>query len=497
MSQVDENGIVLVPTIISGISGSLAFMPADISTSSYALTGSDLEDFIRETASFTLDANDNELKITIPATHSNLTEDIIPLYITASGINPRVGVGVTSPLTTFDFKDVEDATTGTELLLRNSRISEGAQVGDSAGKLFFTIDSSSFTDVKTEGAIATIETQVDSVDYTGVTGELIFSVAQGKSVAPVNKLKINPTLTQITGSLDVSTDVSGSGLYFSSSGQSFINRLAVGTQTILSPSSNNRFLVGGDAIFKGDVDLGDQASDIINIHGIVEITGSVTSSADISSSGAVTTSGIVSSGDIHLSTNNTQITQVLSAGATRDLIGFDGDNNAVVGNSTANKIKLVGDVTASANISASGDLFFRSRTIAYSTTTDAYSGDVVSFGSGPNGNDGNINAGELYYLDSSQNWELADADASSTATNMLGIAVADNTATFLVKGIIQNTAYGGFTTGVPLYVSTTAGDITGTAPNDTGDIVRVVGYSINGGSRIIYFNPSNDHIVHA
>ena len=222
----------------------------------------------------------------------------------------------------------------------------------------------------------------------------------------------------------------------------------------------------------------------------------ITASA-ISASGAVTTSGIVSSGDIHLSTNNTQITQVLSAGATRDLIGFDGDNNAVVGNSTANKIKLVGDVTASANISASGDLFFRSRTIAYSTTTDGYSGDVVSFGSGPSGNDANINAGELYYLDSSQNWELADADASSTATNMLGIAVADNTATFLVKGIIQNTAYGGFTTGAPLYVSTTAGDVTGTAPSGTSDIVRVVGYSVNGSSRVIYFNPSNDHIVHA
>ena len=223
----------------------------------------------------------------------------------------------------------------------------------------------------------------------------------------------------------------------------------------------------------------------------------ITASGNISSSGAVTTSGIVSSGDIHLSTNNTQITQVLSAGATRDLIGFDGDNNAVVGNSTANKIKLVGDVTASANISASGDLFFRSRTIVYSTATDAYSGDVVSFGNGPNGNDGNINAGELCYLSSSQNWEVTDADAASTATNMLGIAVADNTATFLVKGIIQNTAYGGFTTGAPLYVSTTAGDVTGTAPSGTGDIVRVVGYSVNGGSRIIYFNPSNDHIVHA
>ena len=91
---------------------------------------------------------------------------------------------------------------------------------------------------------------------------------------------------------------------------------------------------------------------------------------------------------------------------------------------------------------------------------------VVSFGNGPGGVDGAITAGELYYLDSSQNWELADADASSTATNMLGIAVADNTATFLVKGIIVNNDYGGFTTGTPLYVSTTAGDITSPSDRD-------------------------------
>ena len=100
-------------------------------------------------------------------------------------------------------------------------------------------------------------------------------------------------------------------------------------------------------------------------------------------------------------------------------------------------------------------------------------------------------------MSSSHNWEKTDADATGTATNMLGIAVADDTPTFLVKGIIRNAVYAGFTTGAPLYVHTTAGDITGTAPSGTGDIVRVVGYSVNGTIRVIYFNPSNDFIVHA
>ena len=80
---------------------------------------------------------------------------------------------------------------------------------------------------------------------------------------------------------------------------------------------------------------------------------------------------------------------------------------------------------------------------------------------------------------------------------MLGIAVADDTPTFLVKGIIRNAVYAGFTTGAPLYIHTTVGDMTSTAPSGTGDIVRVVGYSINSTNRVIYFNPSNDFIVHA
>jgi hypothetical protein len=45
-----------------------------------------------------------------------------------------------------------------------------------------------------------------------------------------------------------------------------------------------------------------------------------------------------------------------------------------------------------------------------------------------------------------------------------------------------------------LYVSTTLGDMSSTAPSGTGDIVRVVGHSINGSGRVLFFNPSNDWI---
>ena len=118
----------------------------------------------------------------------------------------------------------------------------------------------------------------------------------------------------------------------------------------------------------------------------------------------------------------------------------------------------------------------------------------MAFGSGPSGVDGDIEEGKLYYLDSSQQWEETDADAASTATGMIAIAVVDDNARFLVKGLARHSSWSGFTTGDVLYVSGTAGEITNTAPTGSADIVRIVGYCTNGSTREIYFDPSKDWI---
>ena len=126
--------------------------------------------------------------------------------------------------------------------------------------------------------------------------------------------------------------------------------------------------------------------------------------------------------------------------------------------------------------------------------SDGFHGTIVEFGSGPSGVDGNIDAGKIYYLDSSQQWEETDADAVASSKGMLGIAILDNNASFLVKGFARDTAYGGFTTGDVLYLSTTAGTVTNTAPTASGDVVRIVGYVTNGSTREIYFDPSKEWI---
>ena len=49
-------------------------------------------------------------------------------------------------------------------------------------------------------------------------------------------------------------------------------------------------------------------------------------------------------------------------------------------------------------------------------------------------------------------------------------------------------------TGDIIYVSTTAGGVTTTAPSSSGDVIRIIGYSIDGTNEIIYFSPDNSWV---
>lgn len=144
---------------------------------------------------------------------------------------------------------------------------------------------------------------------------------------------------------------------------------------------------------------------------------------------------------------------------------------------------------------ATGAAGFGGRLLFGVDTSDQYNGDIVNFGSGPGGTNGNIEKGKLYYLDSSQQWELADANAVATAKGMLGIAVVDDSPNFLVRGFARHGSWVSLGTGNPLYISAaTTGEIVSTAPTGSADVVRIIGYSTDSSSREIFFNPSNDWI---
>lgn len=105
--------------------------------------------------------------------------------------------------------------------------------------------------------------------------------------------------------------------------------------------------------------------------------------------------------------------------------------------------------------------------------------------------------GDLVYLAvADSRWELADADAASTAgpvmLAMVVVAGTDGTAcTLLLQGIIRADAkFPTMTVGATQYVGETAGAIQGSIPTGADNIIRTVGYALTADE--LYFDPSTD-----
>jgi hypothetical protein len=108
-----------------------------------------------------------------------------------------------------------------------------------------------------------------------------------------------------------------------------------------------------------------------------------------------------------------------------------------------------------------------------------------------------LTAGNIYYLSSTGTWTLANATTAGVANqNILGIALGTNVSDgILLKGTYSNVGYTAYTTGVPLFLSTTNGQFTNAYPSATGNVARVIGYSLDSiSSKQIYFNPDTTWI---
>jgi hypothetical protein len=91
----------------------------------------------------------------------------------------------------------------------------------------------------------------------------------------------------------------------------------------------------------------------------------------------------------------------------------------------------------------------------------------------------------------------ADADAVATASTILCVALGTNASLgLLLRGTVVLRISPGASPGLPIYLSTTAGNAQAAAPSGTGDVVRVLGYQLtpNGEGdqvNVCYFNPDN------
>ncbi len=158
-----------------------------------------------------------------------------------------------------------------------------------------------------------------------------------------------------------------------------------------------------------------------------------------------------------------------------------GAGTVTVSDNTSDTIIITG--TGGGGSTTGEDLSLNVRSSAYSAPGD-HEGTVLSIGTAT------LAAGTVYMWNGTQ-WGNANAGAVGTADGLMGVATVSAAAPdVLVSGIIQMSATG--SVGDPLYLDTTNGLLTTTAPG-AGNIVRLMGYKLDA-SRV-YFNPSSDWLV--
>ena len=206
----------------------------------------------------------------------------------------------------------------------------------------------------------------------------------------------------------------------------------------------------------------------------------------------VTGSGIEVTGAISVSgTNNISCNGNVGDTGNNDFVSFstDGEVSLVTNNSARLTASDTG--VSAANMNVTSELNSKKNIFEKTGNTDfSVQGDIVKIGTG------STTQGELCYYKSDGSWAAADADAAATSGGcLLAIALGTDPDSdgMLLRGMFTLDHDPGTVADV-LYVSTTAGDITNTAPSGNGDIVRIVGYCLDSSNGQIWFNPSNDYI---
>ena len=148
-------------------------------------------------------------------------------------------------------------------------------------------------------------------------------------------------------------------------------------------------------------------------------------------------------------------------------------------------------ITASGDISASGN-YIGDRQFDKTSNTDADArGDIVYIGGTTS-----MDNGKIYHYKSDGTWELADADAVANCDGLLAVALgaASDTNGMLLRGTVTLDHDPGAVGDVLFLATGGTGQATATAPSGNTDIVRVIGYCLDASNGQIWFNPDNTFV---
>jgi len=112
-----------------------------------------------------------------------------------------------------------------------------------------------------------------------------------------------------------------------------------------------------------------------------------------------------------------------------------------------------------------------------------------------------VTAGAIYTLRSGV-WTLIDANFDNRVYNLCAVATiaagnGNSGDGMIIKGCVTlASAYtaGSDAAGIPVYASETGGEATLTAPSDSGDLVRILGYSLGVSNKKMFFNPDSTYV---
>ena len=278
-------------------------------------------------------------------------------------------------------------------------------------------------------------------------------------------INTNPSAgDQLPEALTVEGNISSSGDFYLESGKKIYF------------ADTDQFIHGNGAVLYIDGDnythiYGDNAitlnSPYVAVNRSTAGSEALTVESDISASGNLIVASDISSSMLFVSSSGNVM---INTDLTGSVVNHKGAFSVNYGNAT----QLTGSLTADG--------------IGY--------GDIVKFG----GTTGLV-PGSIVYLKSNGSWALADATggnaAAACSSSLLGVAMGGNSDVdgILLRGIVEAASVANQSTGQKLYLVANAnGRFGGTVPSTSGNIVRVVGYSLTTGDEV-YFNPDNTWVT--
>jgi len=317
-------------------------------------------------------------------------------------------------------------------------------------------------------------------------GSIIFgSSAAGSSGTSVNNMGLLGSINS-TGNLSIEGDLTVKGNDIKDDD---------GTTCITFDSSGNTTIANTlNATLTGNVT--GQADTVATIAGLAPDTATTQATqGNITSLGTLT--ALTVSGDINANGNivgddGTNITNISSIEC--DSLVHDGDTDTKI-TFGADSIRFTAGNNIATNVSTTlidNNLPLKNKfNVSGDTAGNIGGGDVVFFGGTTS-----MTTGAIYHYKSDGTWELADATDNTKADGLLGVALgaASDTNGVLLRGMVTLDHDAG-AIGDPIYLTTTAGDASATAPGNSGNVVRHLGYKIHHATEgQVWFNPSNDWI---